>query len=101
MTDEELDLARANEALRIWTAAGYVDPVPAIIAARLAREGWMPVDPLLVEAREICAADVERLENHWTADIYRKGRYDSGTLVRVTLAALKRGIKIAEEKACD
>lgn len=50
MTNEELDRARVDEAIR--TGNGIVGTV-ALIAARLAREGWTPpapVDPDLAEA---------------------------------------------------
>lgn len=42
-----LDEQRAIEAFRIWaTARGPNDNSPAQIAARLAREGWLPSAPL-------------------------------------------------------
>ena len=53
MTNEELDRARVDEAIR--TGNGIVGSV-ALIAARLAREGWTPpepVDPDLAEAKHI------------------------------------------------
>ena len=43
MTNEELDRARVDEAIR--TGNGIVGTV-ARIAARLAREGWMPPEPV-------------------------------------------------------
>ena len=53
MTNEELDIARVDEAIRAGN--GIVGTV-ALIAARLAREGWTPprvVDPDLIEAQQI------------------------------------------------
>jgi hypothetical protein len=51
MTDEELDKARANEAWRIHIEAGGDLGNMAIIAARLAREGWKPARPIGVGDR--------------------------------------------------
>jgi hypothetical protein len=46
MTNEELDEARAKEALRIWDEEdGVTDEGHAVIAARLARENWTPPEP--------------------------------------------------------
>lgn len=43
MTDEELDIARADEALRRCEQRHRAGPAnPATVAAKLAREGWMP-----------------------------------------------------------
>jgi hypothetical protein len=42
MSPEELDRATADEAWRLWQIQGADHPQPAIIAARLAREGWTP-----------------------------------------------------------
>lgn len=53
MTNEELDKARVDEAMRLWDGSkGSL----AVIAARLAREGWTPpaaVDPDIAEAKRI------------------------------------------------
>lgn len=48
MTPEELDKARADEAWRLqgkMIGSGHIDSI-AIIAARLAREGWTPPEPV-------------------------------------------------------
>lgn len=53
MTNEELDRARVDEAIR--NGNGIVGSV-ALIAARLAREGWTPpvaVDPDVAEAEKL------------------------------------------------
>jgi hypothetical protein len=58
MTNEELDEARAEEAMRLQAEAinnNRKAPTLAIIAARLAREGWAPpppVDPDVLAFRE-------------------------------------------------
>lgn len=53
MTNEELDKARVDEAMRLWDGSkGSL----AVIAARLAREGWTPpvaIDPDIAEAEAI------------------------------------------------
>jgi transposase InsO family protein len=55
MTPEELDKARASEAWRIYDGGGtYKDShTLATIAARLAREGWVPVDPDLIAVQGV------------------------------------------------
>lgn len=51
-----------------------------------------PVDPDLVEAREICAlAQHPRFSSPEAAESYRLGAYDSDTCVQHALAAIKRG----------
>lgn len=55
MTPEELDKARAHEAQRLFWAGNGEGKGSAIIAARLAREGWTPpppVDPDVVAFRK-------------------------------------------------
>lgn len=56
-----------------------------------------PVDPLLIEAREICASrdGVDAVQ----ARSYRDGRHDAGGAVDTALAALRRGIELAGRKA--
>jgi hypothetical protein len=60
MTDDELDLARADEAARIKLGARMMDRQVireiAAEAARLAREGWKPEDPMLKEALALAQA---------------------------------------------
>lgn len=55
MTNEELDCARATEAVRLRLLPGLWQH-ETVIAARLAREGWTPpaaVDPDIAEAKRI------------------------------------------------
>ena len=49
MTPEELDKATADEAWRLLEEGEDV----AVIAARLAREGWVPVDPDLIAVQGV------------------------------------------------
>jgi len=62
MTNEELDRARVDEAMRLWDGSqGSL----AVITARLAREGWTPpkaVDPDLAEAKKM-ADDYEDIND--------------------------------------
>lgn len=54
-----------------------------------------PVDPLLVEAREIAATcDLSGMAN-WRK-FCRAGHYDGGSEVSIALAALKRGIELGK-----
>ena len=95
MTNEELDRARADEAHRLWQKGGLMGN-PVIIAARLAREGWTPPDPLLKEAREVCAQVEEGRGSHSTAESFRTGAFDMSGVMEYALAALKRGIEVGK-----
>jgi hypothetical protein len=91
MTDEELDRARSDEARKIHGGIFAVD-VGRIgeIAARLAREGWMPVDPDLIEARECAAlAWKDKGYNTCSAQVLR-GEVDNSREVQSALIAIKR-----------
>jgi len=89
MTNEELDKATADEAWRLLEESQDV----AVIAARLAREGWKPpepVDPDLLVVREISAKQFEGAEAVVSADI-RLGKYDGDAVLICALAAYKAG----------
>jgi len=89
MTHEELDKATADEAWRLLEEGQDV----AVIAARLAREGWKPpepVDPDLLVVREISAKQFEGAEAVVSADI-RLGKYDGDAVLICALAAYKAG----------
>ena len=53
-------------------------------------------DPLLVEAREICAKRSETIAAHHHARGYRNGEYDGYQAMVTALAALRRGMELAE-----
>ena len=54
MTPDDLDRARAHEGVRLAVEAGEVSPFGiSLIAARLAREGWEPVDSLDILTDEL------------------------------------------------
>jgi len=57
-----------------------------------------PVDPLLIEAREICAVDAER-NRLGIAEQYRAGRMDNVPLLQLTIQGLRRGIEIGKAQA--
>ena len=77
MTDEEIDEARAKEAWRLL--GGKETRRIVTVAARLAREGWMPVDPLGAEADELIGHGM------------RMG------LRQLVIAAIRRGMELAKE----
>jgi hypothetical protein len=102
MTPEELDRARSDEAWRIWERQPDSLPETATIAARLAREGWMPpepVDPDVAAVREVVAAEWEAVRDKASAAEIRDGRRDGSHLVRIALAAYKAGRNAEAERA--
>ncbi len=104
MTNEELDKARADEAYNRWYRLNAVGETgrqvtSALIAARLAREGWTPEDPLLQEARELCAQWYDKRPGPYTAAGYRKGDNDHRDLMVIALSALRRGMELEWGKA--
>jgi hypothetical protein len=58
-----------------------------------------PVDPLLIEAREICG-DWAEGERSWVSvnavKNYREGRWDDASHMDIALAALRRGMELAQ-----
>ena len=105
MTNEELDKARASEAWRLQGEMIGKSPIDstAMIAARLAREGWTPppppVDPDLLAVREIVARIYEKNEWYNSATHVRQGRIDEGSLFGTALAAYKAGREAEAERA--
>jgi len=86
----------------VWFSSDRDDPETGLpqFAAYIAAHEEAPVDPLLIEAREICAQYWERCGNPVARDIardYRNGIHDEGD-ERLTpvLVALKRGIELAK-----
>jgi len=84
VTNEELDRARVDEAIR--TGNGIVGSV-ALIAARLAREGWTPP--------QVADPDLLELETLWLK--YTDGKINS--LSDVVLAGIKRGRELERAEA--
>jgi hypothetical protein len=103
MTPEELDEARAIEAQRRWAHSEQTGSSSWVIAARLAREGWTPpepVDPDLIAVREIVAREWEKWAlAHFPAaapsfdapEATRSGKCDGDLNFIVALAAYKAG----------
>lgn len=94
MSEDELDKARAEEAIRLHTSAdGWENFLIetkreiALTAVRLAREGWEPIDPDLIAAREICAKSTNWGEGKHILE----GKADREYAMTVVLQAIKRG----------
>jgi hypothetical protein len=109
MTNEELDEARGNEAYELWCrdqpdgTKGYAPVQVAIRAARLAREGWTPpepvVDPDILAFREWGAADSEA--DGWTggATLHRQGHFDLSEGAQAYLAGARMAREREQERA--
>lgn len=90
MTNEELDIARAKEAIHHSKSLNEA----AYTAARLAREGWTPtppVDPDLLAVREIVALEWQQFGSRTVANETRSGDHDDKWFVNCALAAYKAG----------
>ena len=100
MTPEELDEARAKGAWRIWNESEEDDTLTtAIIAARLAREGWTPpepVDPDLLAFREFASKAARSAS---LAESYRDGGMDSCTSAHLFLAGARMAREQERERA--
>jgi hypothetical protein len=93
MTNEELDRARGAEAYRLWESAEsrVGEENRAMIAARLAREGWTPpppVDPDVLAVRVVLA---DQATNRIARQAYLNGAHDAQTHFQSALAAYKAG----------
>jgi hypothetical protein len=79
--------------------AVYVDELRMLAASLIAKHEQPPVDPLLVEAREITAKyyDDHNIPN--TARAIQAGHWDKGERVQTVLTALRRGVELAKEGA--
>lgn len=89
MTDEELDRARSQEAHRMWTDGrpdGYNFDVAAT-AARLAREGWTPPDPLVAEVNKLTTGVIFHFDKERLAP----------TIDDIVRKAIERGIEIGRD----
>jgi hypothetical protein len=62
----------------------------------IAKYEEQPVDPLLIEAREICATDCDNFNMSKAAQMHRDGHLDHSPLHLIALAALRRGIEIGK-----
>jgi len=87
MTNEELDEATADEAWRLLEEGQDV----ATIAARLAREGYAPpepVDPDVLAVREFLSRSADDITARRN---YLAGNYDTHNWFQSALAAYKAG----------
>ena len=104
MTNEELDEARARDALSkrqhglSWDNLTQASRDTLTLAARYGREGWTPTDPDLVLAREVYARTVLRMRqpdpgrrNELLEKDLALGYYDqhSDKGVQIALAAIR------------
>lgn len=89
MTDEELDRARAEEAARLVRGTCMTFSQQCQIAARLAREGWTPPDPLEAEV-EFFFEEIEIPDDIEHADDCVRYRIRK---------ALERGIELGKHSA--
>lgn len=93
MTNEELDVARAREALSkcqhglSWDNLTQASRDTLTLAARYGREGWTPTDPDLVLAREV-AANRFPPKDMWSIAV-RRGIQDDDPYVQIALAAIR------------
>jgi len=101
MTDEELDIARAREVIQTTLPDTLQDngliERALIRVAMLARTGWKPVDPDLLEAREVVAKDYDRFDYAKRSEDVRGEKFDQYPRVSIALAAIKRGRELARE----
>lgn len=80
-------------------AGGKWGPSAARAFARyIAEHEEPPVDPLLIEAREVCARHFEDSHQGAHGVSYRYGTWDDMDTVQIALAAIKRGIEIGGAK---
>jgi hypothetical protein len=96
MTNEELDKARADEAWRKCDALGFGKDYesPTIIAARLAREGWTPPEPVDPDVLAYREWEVSQLTDHFDREKVLAGKWDRG----VTATAYLAGARMAREQ---
>ena len=103
MTPEELDEARAKEAVRIWgsqpLASGDIS-APAAIAARLAREGWTPppaVDRDVLAYREWAFGHLGRFYS--SPEDVLAGKWDRSVTAQAYLAGARMAREQEQERA--
>ena len=96
MTPEELDEARAEEAIRLTKVDGFFSTSEAVKhAARLAREGWTPPDPP-ISPRVLAAREYTKsIQGSAVADAIDAGLWDDKFDVRAFLAGVAWAVKLA------
>lgn len=66
------------------------------LARRIEKTDQPPIEPLLLEAREIVAKYYEDANGPYNVARIRSGEWDSTNLNQIALAALKRGMELAK-----
>lgn len=93
LTDDELDAARANEAVRRIGNDGDMSD-RGVLAARLAREGWMPpkpVDPAREAVKEALACGHDLIGSPgWARDLRKEKHQFTTTQIDAALASLRK-----------
>ena len=79
-----------------YVAAAYLGEA---FARYIAQHEEPPVDPLLIEAREIVAKFYEGNGGPISSENFRAGKLDTTPLARVTLEGLRRGIELGKAGA--
>lgn len=81
--------------------ARYADQLRDLAAGLIAQHEQPPVDPLLIEAREIVAKFYEGNGGSIFSENFRAGKLDTTPLARVTLEGLRRGIELGKAGAAE
>lgn len=92
--DEAIKLLNEGVGYQVEPSSSFV----TVLARTLDKlHNRTPVDPLLKEAREICAKweDADDFPDNATA--YRDGKRDSGLSITRTIEVLRRGMELAPE----
>lgn len=79
--------------------AKYADELRDLAASLIAQHEEPPVDPLLIEAREIVAKFYEGNGGSIFSENFRAGKLDTTPPARVTLEGLRRGIELGKAGA--
>lgn len=87
MSPEELDEARAKEAQRLWESGQESGSSSWVVAARLAREGWTPPEPVDPDVLAFHAWRMEQLS------------YVEASEGSMTAKAFLAGARMAREQA--
>lgn len=89
---------RAPNYRSVLTLERYADLLRELAASLIAERGE-PIDPLLIEAREIVAKFYEGNGGPISSENFRAGKLDTTPLARVTLEGLRRGIELGKAGA--
>lgn len=81
--------------------AKYTDNLRRLAAGLIAEHEQPPVDPLLLEAREIAAQHCATINFPNMARILRDGKLDGNERVQIALMALHRGLELAKSRVLD